>query len=126
METQPQSRLNRNVVLKALKLAKRTLEDSKIKSDSWDAHLIGEQISFLEGEYPNAFQMITRLGGNWLGELREWIKCKAINGCDVTWGSEEPLKFRGPITVAEVERIAARAASSGAAEALGMKQSTHF
>lgn len=120
------TRLNRTVVLRALKTAHAAELAKNTGNSSWEAHNIQEQITFLEGEFPNASGMLQVVGGEWLGNIREWMKCKAINGCDVTWGSETPLILRSPLTVAELERIAAKAASSCAAESLGMKQAPHF
>ena len=114
-------RLNHNVVLKALKLAKLTCEEKKDQSSLWDARRIDEEIMFLEGIFPDSEQMLHRVGGNWLAGVREWIKQKAINGCDVTWGAHEVLRFSSPLTVYDIEMIAARAASEAGAEALGMK-----
>lgn len=50
-------------------------------------------------------------GGEWLGWVRDYIKCKCVNGEDVTWGSEDHLKFRNQMTVREFEHIAATIAS---------------
>lgn len=46
-------------------------------------------------------------GGEHLGTMRSWIQWHCHNGSDVTWGSEEPLRFSN-ITVREMEELAER------------------
>jgi hypothetical protein len=63
------------------------------------------------GERVYAFQLM-REGGEWLGALRERVKCKRCfgNGCDITWGSDELLD--PPLTMREVEELGAEAAAA--------------
>jgi hypothetical protein len=51
-----------------------------------------------------------RMGGPWLGDARNWLKCHTRNGERVTWGSEEALE--PPLTVRQVEEIAAVAVAA--------------
>jgi hypothetical protein len=53
---------------------------------------------------------ISNRGGGWLGAARNWIQWNFINGSDVTWGSNDPLKMQRSLTVAEIEDFAARIA----------------
>lgn len=48
-------------------------------------------------------------GGEWLGAARSWIQCRARNGSEVTWGSNETLQMQ--VTVADIEHLAACVAS---------------
>ena len=49
-------------------------------------------------------------GGSWLGYARKWIQSNCINGEDVTWGSDDPLKLRICLRVSDIEEIARNAA----------------
>jgi len=55
-------------------------------------------------------------GGEWLGAVREFIQCKAINGETVTWGSQDRVDFRGSLTVQELEHLASRIAANAVNE----------
>jgi len=57
-------------------------------------------------------------GGQWLGTLREWIKQKALNGEEVTWGSEQHVRLP-PLTVADLEYFAAKIAAAAINEYKG-------
>lgn len=57
------------------------------------------------------FTLLNETGGEWLGAARSWIQNHAINGSDVTWGSQDQLR-RGPLSVHEVERFAAQVAAA--------------
>jgi hypothetical protein len=50
--------------------------------------------------------MSTIKGGKHIGKVRSWIQWNAINGSEVTWGSQEPLRFSKQITPAMLERLA--------------------
>lgn len=55
---------------------------------------------------------LARKGGVWLGAARSWIQTRFMNGDSVTWGSHDVLQPRfGPITVADIEEVAALAAA---------------
>lgn len=45
--------------------------------------------------------------GNHLRIVREFMQQSAINGSDVTWGSNDVLRFAG-VTVDDMERLAQR------------------
>lgn len=53
--------------------------------------------------------LVKCMGGNWLGSIRSWIQFNAMNGSDVTWGSNEFVKLRH-LTVFELECLAAQIA----------------
>lgn len=53
---------------------------------------------------------ILNMGGEWLGAARNWIQHNALNGSDVTWGSDERLRFSKQFTVKDIEEFAARIA----------------
>lgn len=57
------------------------------------------------------FTKLLREGGTWLGAARSWIQRHALNGDSVVWGSDSFLKLR-PITVSDVEMLAAEIAAS--------------
>ena len=46
-------------------------------------------------------------GGEWLNEAREWLQSNALNGDSLTWGSDEVIQFKNPITVKEFELFCA-------------------
>lgn len=60
-----------------------------------------------------AFEMLRR-GGDWLGRARAWMQNHKHNGSRVTWGSQEELV--PPVTVREVEEIAAYSAAAALKE----------
>ena len=47
-----------------------------------------------------------RYSGKHLGIVRSWIQWNALNGSDVTWGSNEVLRFSRTITPAVMEALA--------------------
>ena len=49
-------------------------------------------------------------GGSYLGAAREWMQNNRINGSDVIWGSNTPL--RPAMTVKDVEELAAHVAAA--------------
>jgi hypothetical protein len=53
---------------------------------------------------------LKRRGGKWLGEAREWIQMRCLNGSDVTWGSQDQLQ--PPLTVEKMEDFAAHVAAA--------------
>lgn len=55
------------------------------------------------------YQLLKR-GGRFLGAARSWIQWHKHNGSDVTWGSRDELS--PPMTVREVEDLAAEVASA--------------
>ena len=60
---------------------------------------------------------VLKKGGEWLGDVREWIQCKVINGENVTWGSNEILgkvseESYKAFTVREIEEIGSIAATA--------------
>lgn len=69
----------------------------------------------MTGKAASALVLHMERGGNFLGVVREWIKCKARNGCTVEWGSGEILQFSG-LSVSELETLAAQIAASAANE----------
>lgn len=52
------------------------------------------------------FLDLLQSGGRWLGAARTWMQSNAMNGEDVTWGSQDFLKLR-PQTVRDIESLAA-------------------
>jgi len=56
-----------------------------------------------------AYDLLHNRGGEWLGAARSWLQRRKHNGSHVTWGSNEEL--HPPMTVKEVEEIAAEAAA---------------
>lgn len=59
----------------------------------------------------NFVQLLREKGGDWLGRAREWIQCKAMNGEQVTWGSQDYLKLK-PLTVQDIELLASEIAAA--------------
>jgi hypothetical protein len=57
-------------------------------------------------------EQLLRKGGSWLGAIRSWIQWNAINGSQVTWGSDEPLRFTKSLTVKDFEELAAEIAAN--------------
>lgn len=55
----------------------------------------------------DAYELLNKHGGRWLGVMREFLQCKAINGDHLSWGSNDWVQFRS-ITVSDVEHLAAR------------------
>lgn len=49
-------------------------------------------------------------GGEWVAAARRWMQSRFRNGSDVTWGSHDRLEG-GPVTVADIEEVAALAAA---------------
>lgn len=65
---------------------------------------------------------ILRKGGEFLGAARAWIQRKKLNGSRVTWGSNETLE--PPVTVAEIEIVAAYAAAAERDRCIQIVEST--
>jgi hypothetical protein len=57
-------------------------------------------------------EQLLHKGGSWLGAIRSWIQWNAINGSQVTWGSDEPLRFTKALTVKDLEELAAEIAAN--------------
>lgn len=95
-------------------------EQSKLKTGDamWNIKMMEKTKQELE-ELSNmsSFDLLQKSGGEWLGVMREWIKCKFRNGETVTWGSNEYLN--GNITVLEYERLASIVAAATLREFLG-------
>lgn len=56
---------------------------------------------------PTPNELRTKLGGTWLGFIREFIQSRFLNGDSVTWGSNDVLRTPRSFTVAEMETLAA-------------------
>lgn len=41
-----------------------------------------------------------------LGIMRKWLQRNALNGSDVTWGSEDVVRFNRELTVQDFEALA--------------------
>ena len=50
--------------------------------------------------------------GKHLGAVRSWIQWNAVNGERVTWGSNDELRLKRPVTVAMMEEVAQRVADA--------------
>ena len=62
--------------------------------------------------YTSAYEL-SQKGGQWLAEARGWMQTRFLNGSNVTWGSNDELLPRGgPITVADIEEVAAMAVAA--------------
>ncbi len=103
------NRLNTKLIISLLEAHKQNIP----KDDGFEVlaiRRIDEQIELLKRvEYSHL--MATR-GGQHLGSVREWIKCKARNGESVTWGSPDILQLRYPLTVQLLEDLACRVAAA--------------
>lgn len=53
---------------------------------------------------------LLQAGGHWLGATRAWMQIHKHNGSTVTWDSAEVLQ--PPMTVRDVEAVAAEAAAA--------------
>ena len=62
----------------------------------------------------------TKGGGKWLGAARNWVQWNCRNGEEVTWGSNDVLQ--PPLTIKQVEELAARVADAANSEADKMKE----
>jgi hypothetical protein len=60
----------------------------------------------VDPDLPQNKEEFTEMGGSHLGTIRSWIQWNCLNGDSVTWGSQDPLKFKGSITVKEFETLA--------------------
>lgn len=63
-------------------------------------------------------EMLKR-GGEWLGRARAWMQTHKRNGSTVTWGTQEALV--PPVTVRELEEVAAHAAAAALEESRAPK-----
>lgn len=54
---------------------------------------------------------LRRKGGAWVAAARGWIQTRFRNGDSVTWGSTDLLQG-APVTVADIEQVAAEAAAA--------------
>lgn len=59
---------------------------------------------------------LLKQGGEFMGEAHSWLQRKKRNGSTVTWGSREELQ--PPMTVDEVEEVAAYAAAAERSRAI--------
>ena len=62
--------------------------------------------------------VLARQGGAWIGAARRWIQSRFMNGDSVIWGSHDLLKG-APVTVADIEEVAAEAAAAAINEYVG-------
>lgn len=107
------NRLNTWRIITALELNRQSLppEEIRAKAD------IDEQIKLLQ-EPDASFKGDNGLGGKHLAVVREFIKCKAINGDQVIWGSFDHLRLK-PLTVYDLERLSTQIAKAVISDFLG-------
>lgn len=110
------------VIIKALEFQINALkqtkpDDPEFGNNIWKVMVLQEQIEAMQ--YRPTRESTAGWGGEWLGIIREWIKCKFRNGCDVTWGSHEALTGGPVITPALLEGLAANIASAAIREHMG-------
>lgn len=65
---------------------------------------------------PTSNELLHKIGGNWLGRVREFIKGRFLNGDSVTWASNDILRSPRNFTVAEMEHLASDIAESAIKE----------
>jgi hypothetical protein len=70
------------------------------------------------------FELLSEVkkGGKWLGETRNWLQWNTKNGDSVTWNSDDEI--RPPLTVRQVEDLAAHAVAADRTERARQEQ-TH-
>lgn len=92
LPTSVNAMLDKHLLRKALACYAESLKAPEI--DGLDRHFLTKrieaQLAWLDRqEYAHQLE---RTGGAHLGEIRNFIQCKFINGSDVTWGSQEELR----------------------------------
>lgn len=103
------NRLDTKLIIKLLEEHKQNIP----KDNGWEKisiNRIDEQIELLKR--PEYGLTMSSQGGSHFGCIREWIKCKASNGENVTWGSQDLLQLSGPMTVKVLEDLACRIAAA--------------
>lgn len=99
-------------------LKKTDPKDPEYGNNLWKIGCLEEQIEAIN--YRPTAPDLAGWGGDWLGAIREWIKCKFRNGSDVTWGSFDPLVGGSALTPAELERIASVVARAAINQHMGV------
>lgn len=106
---------NPRLVREALESYRQTIP----KEEVFKLARIDEQLEWLaKGEN---FLSMERQGGAHLGAVREFLQMKARNGESVTWGSNDEVFFRQPVTVKLIEEIGCRAAAGAINEIKGLR-----
>lgn len=100
------TRLDNRLLVKLLTAHRETID----KTEIFQIARVDEQLALLQGNL-HAEHLRTR-GGEHFGAVRNWIQCKAVNGEDVTWGSQDLVKLRQPLTVSLLEGLACTIASA--------------
>lgn len=109
-------KLNTQIILEALRLYREAnhggpLDNERIR------RLVDEQIDILRT--PVTKEGLLREGGAWLAEVREHILWNSFNGSDVTWGSDDEVRFTRPLSVHDLEYLAAKIAAKALTEFKG-------
>ncbi len=111
------NRLDTKLIIKLLEAHKQSFP----KDDGFEIFAIkriDEQIELLKRvEYSH---LMAIRGGSHLGSVREWMKCKARNGENVTWGSQDLLQLRYPLTVQLLEDLACQVAAAAVNDFKGL------
>lgn len=112
------SALNIRLIVEALEAHKAVVSGDPL-ADSFKRNHVDEQIALLQ-QSDNPLTLLHKEGGAWLGTLRNWIQCKAINGDSVTWGSQDMLQLP-PKSVGDFEFLAAQIAAAARNEFRGLR-----
>lgn len=54
---------------------------------------------------------MSKVGGPWLERVRGFMQVRFMNGDSVAWGSRDVLMENGPLTVCDLENLAAQIAA---------------
>lgn len=98
--------LDNKLLVKLLTAHKETID----KTEIFQLARIDDQISLLQSNV--RAETMRQQGGAHYGAVRNWIQCKAVNGESVTWGSQESLQLRYPLTVKLLEDLACTIAAA--------------
>lgn len=108
--------INKNLMVSLIDAEIKRLQNGEAEGDLgtrlWRVRRLEEERKGLVAPAEAPLVLLNKTGGQWLGAVREWMKQKAINGSDVTWGSNEHLRFSSPPTVWDMEYLAACIASA--------------
>lgn len=98
-------RLDNRLLVKLLTAHRETLDKTQV----FQIARVDEQLALLQNSLHA--EHLRQYGGEHYGVVRNWIQCKATNGSDVTWGSQDVL--RGvTFTVRVLEDLACKIAAA--------------
>jgi len=100
------NKLNQRRILKALELLREATPEVEVFIKA----SIAEQVDLLS-QYTTAPELAEQ-GGSHMAAVRNWMQWNCLNGSDVTWGSDDVLRVKEPLTPRLLEELACQVAAA--------------